>query len=359
MKKQSLLKGSFILATVAFANRLLGFLLRIFIVKIVGDEGLGIFQMVYPIYITLLLISTAGFPLAISKLIPEKDDDIKKEHALRLLKASLFFVFFSASLISIFTHSYAHFISTKLLEESRCYYPLMFLIPALFITSLASLFRSFFQGFQNMIPTAISQLTEQLARFASTIVLLSMVANLNIRFKAAAIALGITIGEFCGFIFLILYFLFWYKSVRKNLNYPSKKTPLKKIYKKIAFFALPITSGRILHSLLRSFEAYLIPAQLRLSGLLKSEATALFGQLSGMVEQIIFLPTVITTALTISLIPNISNKFAKNDLKNIRKNYEDILKIITYMGFPAALFFYIYGPATLIARFAGLLLVWW
>ncbi|MGM0410559.1 MAG: polysaccharide biosynthesis C-terminal domain-containing protein, partial [Bacillota bacterium] len=79
-------------------------------------------------------------------------------------------------------------------------------------------------------------------------------------------------------------------------------------------------------------------------GLLKSEATALFGQLSGMVEQIIFLPTVITTALTISLIPNISNKFAKNDLKNIRKNYEDILKIITYMGFPAALFFYIYGP---------------
>ncbi len=343
MKRQSLLQGAFILGTVGFINRLMGFILRIFLVKIIGDEGLGIFQMVYPFYVTLLLISTAGFPLAISKLIPEKNDKERKIHALHLLKISLLFVSFTAGLTVLFTCKYANFITTSVLEDSRTYYTIIILAPALFITTIASIFRSFFQGFQNMIPTAISQLTEQISRFAATLIILSIISSLSLSYKAAGIAFGIIIGEMAGLLFLLIYFFFWYNSIRKNINNSDKSYGIIKSYKKIAFLALPITGGRILHSLIKSFEAVLIPSQLKLSGLVQAEATALFGQLSGMVEQIVFLPAVITTALTISLIPNISKNYAKNNLTIIRKNYQDVLRIITYMGIPASLFFYIYG----------------
>ena len=343
MKKQSLLQGAFILSTVGLINRLMGFVLRIILVKTIGDEGLGIFQMVYPFYITLLLISTAGFPLAISKLIPEKKQNERSSYALYLLKLSLIFVTVTSAITALFTIINAKFISKFILEDSRSYYSILILSPVLFITTLASIFRSFFQGFQNMIPTAISQLTEQISRFAATIMIMSIIASLQLSYKAAGVAAGIFIGESAGLIFLIIYFIIWYQREKNNIQKVKRNENIISTYKKIAAFALPITAGRIIHSIMKSFEAVLIPAQLKASGLLRAEATALFGQLSGMVEQVIFLPAVITTGLTISLIPNISNYFALKKFDKIRKNYEDVLRIITYMGIPVALLFYRYG----------------
>lgn len=72
MRKQSFLQGALILMIAGLINRILGFILRIIIVRILGDEGLGLFQRIFPLFMTLLLLSTSGFPVAIAKLIPEK-----------------------------------------------------------------------------------------------------------------------------------------------------------------------------------------------------------------------------------------------------------------------------------------------
>ncbi len=348
MKKQSFLQGALILMLAGLINRVMGFLLRIILVKSIGDEGLGLFQMVYPLFMTLLLTSTAGFPLAISKLIPERlaRDDIKG--SFNYLKVTLLFVSFMSLLITAFLFFSVDFFANNIYSDSRSRIILLAMLPALIVSPLAACFRGFFQGMHTMIPTAVSQITEQFSRFFATLILISMVSHLGLKYQSAGIALGICIGETSGLLLLIVLFIHHLYTIFLKQR---RKKELKKIittnirhnfindFKNIAALAVPITLGKIVNSLMLSGEAVLIPRQLQLKGLSVSEATSLYGQLSGMVEQLIFLPTVITIALTTSLIPNVSDAYARNNLKKIKNNYQDVIRISCYLGLPVSVIF--------------------
>lgn len=345
MNKQSFLQGAVILMAAGFINRILGFILRIILVRLIGDEGLGLFQMVYPLFMTLLLISTAGFPVAISKLIPERLAKEDKNGAYHLLKVTLFFVTFMGSLMAILLYYSADFISEHIYSDARTRIILMAIAPALIISPLTASFRAFFQGFHTMIPTAISQISEQISRMVATLTLINIVGYLGLKYQSAGIALGISIGEFSGLLILLYLFINHLFSSRikpglKNIKINHK---FKVDFKKIARLAIPITLGRIVNSMMLSGEAVLIPRQLQLSGLAVKEATSLYGQLSGMVEQVIFLPTVITIALTTSLIPNVSDAYARNNISKIQNNYQDVIRITTYLGFPMTVIFFTRG----------------
>lgn len=348
MERQSFLQGALVLMIAGFITRLMGFLLRILLVRLVGDEVLGLFQMVYPFFITLLLFSTAGFPVAISKLIPEKLANNNKYGAYYLLKITLVFVTIMGSIMALMLYFFADTISQHIFSDQRTYYSLMAMVPALIICPLGSSFRGFFQGFHTMLPTAISQITEQLSRILATLVIINMVGFLGIKYQAAGIALGISVGEFSGLIILIFIFILYFKPYknfksRKKFQKTNNKNNTNRSFllqiKKISRMAIPITIGRITQSLMKSGEAILIPRQLQLGGETIQEATSLYGQLSGMVEQVIYLPTVITIALTTSLIPNVSEAYANNNLTKIKNNYQDILRIITYLGLPITIIF--------------------
>lgn len=116
MEKQSLLKGAFILIIAGFINRVLGFILRIILVQMIGDEGLGLFQMVYPFFITLLLISTASFPTAISKLIPER---LARNDKKRSLSITQDFITFCWRDGATYRHSFILFIWFCITEHIR------------------------------------------------------------------------------------------------------------------------------------------------------------------------------------------------------------------------------------------------
>ncbi len=349
MKKQSFLQGALILMLAGLINRVMGFVLRIFIVRTIGDEGLGLFQMIYPLFTTLLLMSTAGFPVAISKLIPERlaKNDLRGSY--NLFKVSLLFILFMSTFMITVIYFSAEFISTRIYSDSRTYLIILSILPAIILSSIAACFRGFFQGMHTMIPTALSQITEQISRLLATLMIINAVSYLGLKYQAAGIAIGISIGEFCGLLLLIVLFIFML------FNNQEKKSKLKnKIsaylkhnnisdFKLIAGLAIPITMGRIINSLMMSGEAILIPRQLELSGLSINEATSLYGQLSGMVEQVIFLPTVITIALTISLVPNVSDAYARNNIKKIKNNYQDVIRISCYLGFPITVIFYRLG----------------
>jgi len=352
LKKQSFLQGALILMVAGLINRIMGFILRIILVKTIGDEGLGLFQMIYPLFMTLLLIATAGFPLAISKLIPERLAENNLKGAYNFLKVSLVFVGLMAIITSLFFFFSLDYLSTHIYSDERVKIILLSMLPALLISPLAACFRGFFQGMHTMLPTAASQITEQLSRFLATLVLVTMLAQLGLRYQAAGIGLGIAIGETSGFLLLIILFAHHlYKTYLKNRN----KDELKRIFtvnirhnyyrdfKKITALAVPVTLGKIINSLMLSGQAVLIPRQLQSGGLTINQATSLYGQLSGMVEQLIFLPTIITIALTTSLIPSVSADYANNRLAKIKNNYQDVIRISCYLGLPVSVIFFTRG----------------
>ncbi|MDI3548636.1 MAG: stage sporulation protein [Halanaerobiales bacterium] len=349
MKKQSFLQGALILMIAGFINRIMGFLLRIILVRLVGDEGLGLFQMVYPLFMTLLLISTAGFPVSISKLIPERLAKNNLEGSYDLLKVTLVFVCLTSFTVSLLLYFSAEFIAEHIYSDERTYLIILAIIPCLFMSPMTASFRGFFQGFHTMIPTALSQIVEQLSRVAATLILIDMVSYLGLKYQAASIALGISIGEFSGLLILIILFIHHLYSPKSNTREKTQKIKQKSKHnyfndlKEICSLAIPITLGRIVNSLMISGEAILIPRQLQISGFSVKEATSLYGQLSGMVEQLLYLPTVITIALTTSLIPNISDAYARNNIDKIKNNYQDVIRITTYLGLPITIIFFTRG----------------
>ncbi|HHU91849.1 MAG TPA: polysaccharide biosynthesis protein [Halanaerobiaceae bacterium] len=347
MRKQSFLQGALILMIAGLINRILGFILRIIIVRILGDEGLGLFQRIFPLFMTLLLLSTSGFPVAIAKLIPEKMAKKDLQGTYNLLKLSLFFVLSTSTLIIALILPGARFISTVIYKDSRTLLLILAILPALLFSSLSSCFNAYFQGLRNMLPTALAQTTEQASRFIATLVFLILSAPHDVHYRSAGIALGISVGEMAAFLLLVILFI---QSLFKNYQ-PGREKDYQRIrpdyrqdFKEITGLALPITAGRIVHSLMMNAEAILIPRQLQLKGFSLTEATSLYGQLSGMAEQLVYLPTVITIALTTSLVPTIAHAYARKNFKKIKSNYQDVIRICSYLGFPLAVIFFRLGP---------------
>ena len=346
MKQESILKGTLILTISGLFNRGLGFILRVYLAHTLGDQGLGLFQMVLPLFFTFTLLATAGFPQALAKIIPEKLAENKVSSVFRLFNSTLVFTIFTGLIGAVILYLSADFFTTFFFNNDRVYPALLSLVPLVFICPISSALNGFFQGCQTMKPTAIARTTEQINRFIVTIVLMSLWTGLEVKYRAAIPGLGMFIGELTG-LFLLFFLFYREKSLITSKNHSEKIRPEKcsffSSFLTLGRFALPVTSGRLIHSLMQTGRAVLIPAQLQKSGLESSRAAAIYGQLGGMVQQVILLPTVFTLSFTTSLIPSLSRAYSQNKLEYIKNKYRDIIRFVTYLSFPLCSLFFLYG----------------
>lgn len=346
MKQQTFLKGAVILMVAGLINRVLGFVLRVVMVHYLGDEGVGLYSMIYPIYVTFILLSTAGFPVAVSKLVSERNAMGDVRGLEKVFRLALCFVIGMSLILGVVLIFTSRWISQYLLSDLRTQRLLLAIAPALVFVAVASTLRSYFQGLRTMTPTAVSQTIEQIVRIGSTMLLVAWLVERGLSFGAAGAAFGITLGEFAGMAVLIVMF-FRHRVMRGGADLlamepalaPPTKYRYRQAFKDMISLAIPITAGRVVLSLMYSLDAMLIPSQLQLAGLSVADATSLFGQLSGIALQVIFLPTVISSALTTSLVPTISDALARQRIDLIRAKYHDVLRITCYIGIPATLFF--------------------
>ncbi|MFW5985719.1 MAG: polysaccharide biosynthesis C-terminal domain-containing protein, partial [Halanaerobiaceae bacterium] len=208
-----------------------------------------------------------------------------------------------------------------------------------------SVFEGYFQGYKTMKPTALAHTTGKFNRVTATIIFLELVRNLELKYRVAGIGIGLFVGELTALLILVYLFLLHHKnSIHSQKSNHQNRSSYREIIKELARFSLPITSGRLINSIIQSTKAVLIPFQLTKSGLPETKAAAVYGQLSGMAQQIIFLPSIITSSLTKSLIPALSEAYSRQNFRKIEKNYQDLIRIITYLGFPLTVIFNLYGP---------------
>lgn len=350
MKQQTFLKGAVILTIAGFLNRILGFFLRVVMVHYLGDEGVGLYSMIYPVYITLVLLSTVGFPVAIAKLVSEKNAQKDVKGVMKLLKTAIFFLLGTSLTITVILIFSSKWIAINLLSDIRTHRLLLAIAPSLVFVTIASVFRSYFQGLKTMTPTAVSQTIEQLIRIAASVFFIIFLTKRGLQYGATGAALGITMGEFSGMCTLLLIFVI-HRVIRNGSDLlsidleraPESNYSFRQAFKDLFKMGLPITIGRLVISLMYTIDAILIPSQLQRGGLSIAEATSQFGQLTGIALQIIFLPTIISSALTTSLVPSIADALARNQQEKIREKYHEVLRITFYIGFPASLFFIFRG----------------
>ncbi len=354
-RSKSFIKGAAILAAASLISKLLGAIYRIPYQNIVGDVGLAAYNMVYPLYSILLIIATAGFPLAISKIVAERLTLGDKNGAKRVLTTSvavltitgiLFFLllFFGADLIA------------RLMGNVELGVVIKGVSFALLIVPVMAGIRGYYQGHQYMLPTAYSQVIEQIVRVITILVLsyYAVTEGLGVYYAAA----GATFGAFTGGLFGIITLLFFWKGTRKITDeivaeasgpYIGKQTSRSHIIEKLFYYSIPIALGSIFLPLLGLVDSFSVTNIIKQSAL---NAEVIFGSyikinslttyaeywfgIYSRGQAVIQFAAFFATALAIALVPSITESKVKGDEASVNRRSELALRITLLLGLPAA-----------------------
>lgn len=338
MVRQSFLKGAFILAFTSILIRVLGFIYQIIIVRLIGTEGIGIFNMVYPLYITALVIVTAGLPVALSKFVSEETGRFHSNSAKHLLGHSITILLLTSTIGSIILIFFSPDIIRVLYTDVRVIPSFLILVPTLLFCAVSSCIKSFFQGMQDMRPTARSQLIEQLIRFISGVALVYLLYPFGLTWAAVGLSAAILLSEAGGFTYLWQFF-------RRNSN-ASKliSIPSPSVAFKLFSFGIPVTITRLVSTIQAAIEASLIPRQLLKAGLTLSQATSFYGELTGVAFTLLTVPSTLTFSLSTSILPVISEAQSKNNNFVLRQRTTEAINITLLAGVPCAIILFFWGP---------------
>jgi len=341
-KTGSFLRGALILSVAGALSKILGAVYRIPLARLLGGEGMGLYQMAYPIYTTILALATAGVPVAISVMVSRKETQGYTGDSKKIFRFSIIIMLIFGALLTLLVMKSARFLANSVLHEPRAYYPILAVAPAIFFSGLMSVFRGFFQGHQWMVPTAVSQVLEQLFRVTAVIILAFMLFPRGLEYAAAGATFGAVIG---GVVSLVVLSIFYFK-----FNSAEEHKPGQLLYsgerswpmaKELVRLAIPVSFGAVVLPLVQVLDAIIVPGRLMAIQYTTSQATALYGQLSGMAAVLISLPTIFTISIATSMVPAISEARAHNDrlLLNNRINYG--LRAGMLISFPCAAGLYV------------------
>ncbi|MFO7818642.1 MAG: polysaccharide biosynthesis protein [Halanaerobacter sp.] len=353
-KKDTLLKGTVILAGAAFISKFLGLIYKVVLSRTIGDLGLGLYEKVYPIYTIVLTVAIVGIPVAISKLVSEKRAQNKPAVGDYIFKTALKINFVFGLIAAGGLILLAKPIARYGLDDIDVYYSIIAIAPAIFIVSVMASYRGYFQGRRNMMPTAISQVVEQLIRMTTMILLAYVLLPYGVEFAAAGAASGALWGSTGGLIIILIIYYRYQKNnpaaqKREGEDFPA----LQEVINRIFSLAFPVTIGALILPLMRFIDASMITRRLKVAGFSHEAATSLYGQFNGMAMTLVRFPTVIATSLAVNLVPAISEAYTLDQDKLAQRRIHKAFKLALYVSLPASMGLFILAKPLCVMIFAN------
>jgi stage V sporulation protein B len=342
--KQSFIKGTMILLAAGMINRILGFIPRITLPRVIGPEGVGLYQMGYPFLILILTFITGGIPIAVAKLVAEAEAEANEARVRRIFRTALLLSCALGLFFTALSYLGAGWITRHFFTDQRVYYTFLCMNPIIFFVSISAVLRGYFQGRQNMIPTAMSQVVETLFRIIFVLILSYLMLPYGLEFAAAGAMVGVLIGEICA----LLVLAYHYKTDRKiRPTRPKAKIGSSlapgRLYglRQLLGLAVPVTGSKLVGSASYLLESILTVQALAAAGIVTAVATAQYGALQGMVIPVLLLPSALTYSLSVSLVPSLSDAKARGDMATIHARLHQSLKLALVTGAPFAVIMFV------------------
>jgi stage V sporulation protein B len=340
------------MAAAGIISRILGAFYRIPLANLIGDEGMGLLELAQPLYNFFLVASVAGLPLAISKLVAERTAIGDDRGAGRVLGVALNIMLVTGLVASAVMYFSADWLAGQVYHDLRVALAIRSIAPALFFVTVMSAFRGYFQGLQNMGPSALSQIMEQLVRVGTMLALALTLLSRGVEFAAAGAALGATAGGLAGLLYLLGAFLLRRRrhgDVRGRANSERPPEGTLEIAGRIFAISLPVAVGASVLPIIRAIDSAIVPARLAVAGFGGEQATAFFGQLNGMALPLAYFPSVLTAALATSIVPAISESMAVGGRAHVVSRATEATRLTAAISLPAG-----FGLAVLSAEICGL-----
>ena len=332
MAKKSFVSGAIILMLAGLVVRILGFVYRIYLSNLIGAEGMGLFQLISPVYSLIILTLTAGVSIAVSKMVAE---ELARNHPVnlrRITAGALAIVVAAGLIISVVILIYGRFIADVILKDSRTYYSLMLLIPCIPVIAAASVLKGYFYGVQDVTPTAISQIVEQIVRISIVMFTAGYFLNIGLEYACALATIGMAIGEISNLLVLCIIYKIRKKGKGRSLSNQGimKK---RKILGEIVRISVPVSFNRFITSIMYAVELILIPRMLLAGGLDYQRSIEEYGRLTGMALPLLFFPTIVTNSLATTLVPAISEAISLRQFKSVNYRISKSIQFSFILGF--------------------------
>ncbi|WP_346353668.1 polysaccharide biosynthesis protein [Azotosporobacter soli] len=339
MSKDKFLKGALILTVAGVVVKIIGSVNRILLSRLLGGEGIGLYQMAYPIYLLAISISSAGIPVAISIMVSERVALGDYRGANRVFKISLAMLVVTGLFFTgLLFYGARWLIDNQLVRDPRAYYAIVALAPALFFVTLLSSYRGYFQGLQFMIPTGVSQIMEQLLRVVTMIGLAYWLLPRGLEFAAAGASFGAGPGAVAALVVLMIYYWRHSRILRERVDEQSVdiiQESTINIVKRIIRLALPVLMASIMVPIVENIDLFIVPVRLEAAGFSIEQATEQFGYLTGMAIPLIAMATIPTLSMAASLVPAISESFTLGNREAIYQRTATAMRLTNLVVIPA------------------------
>lgn len=358
-KEKSNSKNSFVvqasvLATASLLVRFIGFLYRMPLTALIGDSGNAIYSAGYYIYTFLLILSSAGLPAAISRLVSTRITKNEYRNAHRIFKVSMLFAGIAGAIGMLILYFFAEPISNAV-DSPNSVYCLKTLAPTLFIVGLMSVYRGYLQGMNVMKPTAISQLFEQLFNAFFSVYLAWVFVKQSIPKGAAGGTAGTGIGALVGLVIMIIYYRKMKPTIMRNIRHESvgiRRESNNEAFINLIRTAFPIIAGTAVFSMTNLIDMKMVMSGLMNSGFFSlTEAEKLYGQLSGKYVTLTTFPVSLSSAMATAAVPNIAASVTMGSRKEVKRKINTAIKLAMVIAIPAAVGIGVLGDQILLMLF--------
>lgn len=302
MKKQTFFGGVAILIVASIVAKLLGAIYRIPLTWILGSEGLGMYQLVFPLFSLLLVISSTGMPSAISKMIAKRESNLFEIN--KIFKVSLISLFIFGLAAGILLFSCSTLIA-NMQGNSQIYLPYMVISFAVVLVSVLSAFRGYFQGRMNMLPTAMSNIVEQSGKLVFGLLFSYLFLGYGLIYGVAGAVLGVVLSELVAVLYMFIYYL---KVKKEKYEIKSSNLTNKAIFKELIYTSFPIVLASFIIPFTLVIDSFLVINLLNSGGFNVSDSTVMWGINNGVVNSIINVPVVLTLGVATAVVPFLSAK---------------------------------------------------
>ncbi|HWR31831.1 MAG TPA: polysaccharide biosynthesis protein [Negativicutes bacterium] len=361
--QKSFATGAAILGGMGLVSKIIGAVYTIASTNIIGTHGMSYYTTAFPIYTFLLAISSAGLPVAISKMVSERTALNDYKAAYEVFSKAIKAMFAIGLVTTILMIALSKPIAT-ILGRSDASLAIIAIAPSLFFVAILSAFRGYFQGMQQMMPTAISQIIEQTGKAGVGLLLAWLWIGKGEIYGVAGAVLGITVSEFFAFIYLSVHYRVRIADFKKQITSDHYADLTRNIGRKLIYLATPIIVGACAMPLVQLADTAIITNTLNsmrsivLFGqevILNSKiVNSLFSLLTAYVNPIINMPAVFSLALAVSLVPSISTSKARGDLRGISNKARIGFKLSILIGLPCAAGLFLLSTPIMHLLFAGL-----
>lgn len=341
MKTQSTTKGFAVLSAAGMMVKLLSLLYVPFLLRIIDEVAYGIYGGAYTVFVFLYVVTNSGMSSAIAKIVAELTAVDNHRDTVKVFKMARSIMVLVGTVLALIMLLFAKPLAA-LVEFPNAYLAIAALAPAVFLTSIASAYRGYFQGRGYMTPTAVSQIMEQVANLVFSLLFASLWIKRSVELGVAGATVGTTIGAFLSVVYLIREFK---KARRSRLTEikSSGESPVKEIVKynnkalfdKLLSYALPLTINWGMQNFGNLIDVKNTKGRLLAGGFVEADANVRFSYLTKY-QTLINVPIVLISALCASVLPLIARAAVLNDKEDVKKGIDYAYKTTLLIAIPAA-----------------------